>query len=307
MQHYRSLDDVRLQGVWLTIGSFDGVHLGHQKIITDLTAGAHSENVPAVVLTFHPHPAVVLRKRQDPYYLTNPDERAKLLNNLGIDTIITHPFNFDVAKLSALDFISKLNESLSMRYLIVGDDFALGRGREGDIPTLRRLGKQFGYSVEVAAPVKLRDQIVSSSTVRAALRAGDVRYANNLLGRPYQLAGKVIHGDGRGRTLGIPTANLEVWTEQIIPSPGVYACHVVYEGQTLVAVTNIGMRPTFESQQSSPRIEAHLLDFDHELYGKQLDLSFMARLRNEKRFQDVAALVDQIHKDIIIARKLLNS
>jgi len=305
MQHYWSLDDVSLVGVWLTIGSFDGVHLGHQKIISDLTAGAHSENAPAVVLTFHPHPAVVLRDRQDPYYLTSPDERAKLLNNLGVDAVITHPFNIDVAKLSALDFITRLNESLGMRYLLVGNDFALGHGREGDIPTLRRMGKQFGYAVDVAAPVKLRDQVVSSSTVRAALRKGDIGYVNNLLGRPYQLAGKVIHGDGRGRTLGIPTANLEVWKERIIPSPGVYACQVRYMDQILAAVTNIGMRPTFESQQSSLRIETHLLDFDHDLYGKQLELSFMARLRNEERFQDVAALVDQIHKDITFARKIL--
>ena len=305
MQHYYSLDDVLLKDVWLTIGSFDGVHRGHQAIINELTAGAHREGVPAVVLTFHPHPAVVLRKRKGPHYLTTPEERAVLLGDLGVDVVITHPFTPEVAALPAGDFMRVVKSHLGIKHLCVGHDFALGRRREGDIAVLRQLGEELGYTLNVLPPVYLGDDIASSSRIRAALADGNVERARSLLGRPYQLGGDVIHGDGRGSTLGIPTANLAVWPERIVPKTGVYACMADVDGKTWEAVTNIGVRPTFDHRTASTQIETHLLDFSKDLYQQRVELSFVARLRDERRFSGVQALVSQIQLDIQLAREIL--
>jgi riboflavin kinase / FMN adenylyltransferase len=311
MQHYYSLEEVNLQAVnykaaaWLTIGSFDGVHLGHQAIVRRLAAGAHAENAPAVVLTFHPHPAKVLRNRQGPFYLTTPEERADLLGEMGVDMVITHPFNHDVAGLSAREFISRLHNSLGMGHLCIGHDFALGRGREGNFELLQQLGTEFGYTVESFSPVELDEQVISSSRIRSALAEGDVVLAGRLLGRSYQARGAVIHGDGRGRTIGIPTANLELWNERLIPKPGVYACLAQVDGAAWQAVTNIGYRPTFDGQTVEIHVETHLLDFKHDLYGHEVALSFVERLRDEQRFSGVTELVEQIHRDIVRAREIL--
>lgn len=311
MQHYYSLDEVNLQAVdfkapvWLTIGSFDGVHLGHQAIVRQLASGAHAESAPAVVLTFHPHPATVLRNRQGPFYLTTPDERAALLGEMGVDVVITHPFNLDVAGLSAHEFISRLHNRLGMKHLCIGHDFALGRGREGNFAVLQRLGIEFGYTVESLLPVELDGQVVSSSRIRAALAEGDVVLAGRLLGRPYQVRGEVIHGDGRGRTIGIPTANLELWNERLIPKSGVYACFAQIDGNTWQAVTNIGYRPTFDGQTVQIHVETHLLDFKQDLYGREIALSFVERLRDEQRFESIPELVEQIQRDIVKAKSIL--
>lgn len=305
MLHYWSLQDVHLQDVWLTIGSFDGVHKGHQAIIRQLTAGAQAAGVPAVVLTFHPHPAVVLRGLQGPYYLTNPEERAALLTQIGVDVVITHPFNHQVAGLSAYDFVASLHRHLGMRKLCVGHDFALGRGREGDLPTLERFGAEFGYRLMAMEPVRLEGQVVSSSQVRAALQNGDVEKAEHLLGRPYHVSGEVVPGDGRGHKLGIPTANLDVWAGRVLPKAGVYACLAQIDGQTWRAVVNVGLRPTF-GDLPSLRVEAHILGFEADLYGRQVSLSFFAHLRDERRFPNVDALVTQIQHDIDQARRMLD-
>ncbi len=240
MQHYWSLQNLDLRGSWLTIGSFDGVHLGHLTLLTELITGAHAEGLPAVVLTFHPHPAVVLNKRKDFSYLSTPEGKAGLLDRAGVDVVINHPFSLQVAQISARDFIQKLVENLKMRHLCVGHDFALGRGREGDLPALTRLGSELGYAISVVEPVKLDGEVVSSSRVRQALIEGDVELAHRLLGRPYKIIGEVVHGDSRGRLLGFPTANLEVWAERTLPKPGVYACWATIEGKEYPAVTNVG-------------------------------------------------------------------
>jgi riboflavin kinase/FMN adenylyltransferase len=208
MQHYWSIEDVYLQDSWLTIGSFDGVHKGHQQILRDMTAGAHQANSTAVVLTFHPHPAVVLGKRSDPFYLTSPEERASLLAQLGVDILLTCPFNLHVARTSANDFMHELSKHLHMNQLWVGYDFALGKNREGDVPTLKHLGQTLGYEVHAIHPVKLQGEIISSSAIRAALGNGNVAKASELLGRPYQVSGEIVHGDGRGRSIGIPRPTL---------------------------------------------------------------------------------------------------
>lgn len=305
MLHYWSLQSIHLQEVWLTIGAFDGVHRGHQEIIKSLVAGAHRTGIPAVVLTFYPHPSAVLKKRQDSFYLTTPEERAALLGKLGVDVVVTHPFNLQVAALSAHDFMAYLQGHLRMTRLMIGYDFALGRGREGDANRLLELGQELGYTVELFKAFRLGDQVVSSSAVRAALAEGAAETAAGLLGRPYQVSGLVVPGDGRGRTIGIPTANLDVWSQRVIPRPGVYVCEASLNGKSLGAVTNIGVRPTFEPQTANLRVETHLLDFEGDLYGREIQLDFLARLRDERRFPNIEALVDQIHQDIRRGREIL--
>lgn len=307
MHHYWSLEAVHLENAWLTIGSFDGVHRGHQKIIQKMTMGAHNAGAPAVVLAFFPHPGVVLHKRQDLYYLTTPEERAEIMGGLGVDVVITHPFNHEVANMGAREFLLGLKEHLALSHLWVGYDFALGRGREGDVPTLRRLGKELGYQLHVIKPVQDASGYVSSSLIRKKLAEGDIQTVNQLLGRPYQIEGTIIHGDGRGRTLGIPTANLEVWPERALPKAGVYVCKGYIGSESWGALTNVGIRPTFENQPVSPHVEAHLLDFDRDLYNQSICLEFITRLRDEQRFPNVQALVTQIQKDISFGREILKS
>lgn len=311
MLRYTSLNEIRSteafhpKDVWLTIGSFDGVHKGHQAIIHKLTAGAHTVGAPAVVLTFYPHPSVVLGRRNGPYDLTSPDERATLLGQLGVDAVITHPFNLELSNQSAHAFVESLHERLGLRHLCVGHDFALGRGREGDLSMLQKLGQEFDFTLNIMRPIRLAGEVVSSSRIRAALRDGDVRMARMLLGRPYQVSGQVVPGDGRGRTLGIPTANLEIDPNRLLPKSGVYACLADVGGVKRKAVANIGVRPTFENQAPLPRLEAHLLDYHGDLYGKSITIQFIARLRDEQKFSSIQALVDQIQHDIRQARGLL--
>ena len=305
MLHTYSLEEISLQNAWLTIGSYDGVHLGHQSILKQLVSGAHSAGAPAAVLAFYPHPAVVLRNRQGPYYLTSPEERAALLAEMGVDAVITHPFNSQVAGLSAQEFMTRLKTHLGLQRLCVGHDFALGRGREGDLPRLRQLGEELGYSLNIFPEISLDGQAISSSRIRAALAEGDVSLAAGLLGRSYAVSGEIVHGDGRGRTIGIPTANLDFWRERAIPKSGVYACWAEIDGKRRQAVVNIGVRPTFISQAVQPQIEAHLLNYAADLYGKTMQLAFIAHLRDEQRFSSIEALVAQIRQDIERAREIL--
>lgn len=305
MQHFWSLDDVRLQDSWLTIGSFDGVHQGHQSVVHELVTGAHAADAPAVVLTFFPHPSTILRGYDYPFYLTTPEERALLLGKLGVDVVITHPFDEEIAATSAHDFMTRLNDHLGIKHLRVGYDFALGKDRQGDAPTLKKLGEQLGYSLQQIGPIVLGDNVISSSRIRFLLGAGLVDEAATLLGRNYSVAGTVEHGDRRGITLGFPTANLGLWPEQAIPAAGVYVCRAEVRGKCWGAVTNIGVRPTFEFEPVPPRVEAHLLDFDADIYGESLRLEFISRLRGEKRFSGIEALKKQIQFDAQQARQIL--
>ncbi|HVN56125.1 MAG TPA: bifunctional riboflavin kinase/FAD synthetase [Anaerolineaceae bacterium] len=302
MQHLSSLDQIHLDASWVTIGSFDGVHRAHQEIVARLVAGAHAQNLPAVLVTFFPHPSVVLRGNQDAIYLTTPDERAELIGALGIDTIITLKFTRELSTTPAKDFIASLSSRLGMKQLWVGFNFALGRGREGDISTLRLFGDIYGYQLVVTPPVKINEEAISSSLIRAALTKGEIDRANRMLNRCYSVEGPVMHGDGRGRSIGIPTANLDVWPEQVIPAIGVYATWTTVDGQRHPSVTNIGVRPTFENQPQQPRVETLILDFDQDLYGKKVRVEFVEYLRGERKFPSVDALLSQIRQDIERAR-----
>lgn len=305
MLHYYSLDDIHLRNTWLTIGAFDGVHSGHQEIIRHLISGAQKASTSTAVLTFYPHPAIILGKRQGAIYLSTPDERANLLGELGVDVVITQRFDLTTASLSAEKFITWAKASLDFSHLVVGYDFALGRGREGNVAYLEDLGHRLGYTLDVFEPIWSEGEKVSSSQVRLAIQNGEVEKATRLLGRPYSLGGAVIHGDGRGRTIGIPTANVDFWTELVIPKKGVYACLAEVDGYTWKAVTNIGYRPTFYSQAMAPVVETHLLDVDQDLYGKDIKLNFITRLRDEQKFSGVKALVSQIGIDIKNTRDIL--
>lgn len=305
MHHFWSLEDVSLQDTWLTIGTFDGVHRGHQEIVQKLTNGAHQAGSKAVVLTFYPHPAVVLGKRQNAFYLTNPEERATLLGEYGADAVITFPFTPKTSHTSAADFVRLLKKHLGMDHLLVGPDFALGRDREGNITSLRDLGRVYGYSVSTIPPVELNGEVVSSSRVRQALTKGDTELARLLLGRPYFVSGQVVPGDGRGKTIGVPTANLALWMDRALPKSGVYVSQANINGQTFGAVTNIGIRPTFASSNESPQVETHLFNFSDQIYGQEIQVNFINRLREEKRFPNVDELVDQIKRDISQAKEIL--
>ncbi len=305
MHHYWSLEEIRLQDTWLTIGTFDGVHRGHQEIVHKLVTNAHANSAQAVVLTFYPHPAIVLGKRPDPFYLTTPEERAELLGNLGVDVVITLPFTPQLSTTPAFEFVSIIKSHTGMRHLLVGPDFALGRDRGGDIHILSALGEEFNYSLTTISPVVIDDKEVSSSRIRAALNKGDMDQVNLLLGRPYFINGHVVPGDGRGHSIGIPTANLSVWLERALPKSGVYASKAKVNGNIHESVTNVGIRPTFDSQQNHLHIETHLLNFGEQIYGQEIHLEFFSRLRDEQRFPNVKALVNQITQDISNAKQIL--
>jgi riboflavin kinase/FMN adenylyltransferase len=304
--HFRSLDDLTLQNAWLTIGVFDGVHRGHQEIIRQLTAGAHADRAPAVVLTFFPHPAVILGGKNDFKTLTTPEERAALLESLGVDTVITHPFDRALAAQTAEEFMCRVALTLGLRHLLVGFDFALGHGREGNVARLTELGKTLGYEVHTITPVTNGKETISSSRIRQQIVAGEVTAAAVGLGRCYALTGPVIRGDGRGKKINIPTANLDIPAEKVIPANGVYACWAWASGKKYLSVTNLGIRPTFTTEENAPHVETHLLDFDRDLYGQEVKLEFVERLREERKFPSVDALVGQIHRDIARASRILN-
>ncbi len=305
MAHVTSLNDVQLeQASLVTIGVFDGVHLGHQQLIRALVERAKASGRLTVVLTFFPHPDIVLRGLTGRYYLTTPEQRAEALHLLGVDTVITQTFDETFRHTSAQDYVSQLCDRLKMTELWVGQHFALGYEREGDVAFLSRLGESKGYTVHAVELVADADQhVISSTSIRGLLQEGKVEQVAGLLGRPFSIDAEVVRGDQRGRTIGFPTANLAVWDEQVLPAYGVYAGWATIDGARHPAVTNIGVRPTFDSQRMA--VEAHLLDFDGNLYGKVLNLSFDFRLRGEQKFEGITALVAQIKADVEAGRRLL--
>jgi len=308
MQHYHDLEAIKLDKSWVTIGTFDGIHLGHQAVFRRLAVGAHTADMPAVVITFHPHPAIVLGKNTQASYLTSPEERAQLIGHLGVDDVITMNFTRQLAAMTAADFMRMIARQLGIRKLIAGYDFALGRGREGDAPRLKELGKQLGYELELIRPVENGDGMpISSSQIRHLICSGQMQEAARLLGRYYRTDGRVVRGDGRGKQSGFPTANLEVWAERLMPPSGVYATWTWINGARYPSVANLGVRPTFENQPIYPLLEVHIMDWQEDLYGQVLYLDFIKRLRQEFRFPSPEALISQIQKDVQIAREVLDS
>jgi riboflavin kinase/FMN adenylyltransferase len=307
VEHVRDLARLKLNASALTVGSFDGVHRGHRALIAALVDTARADGFPAVVMTFFPHPAVVLRGRRPAFYISTPEEKAELLGDLGVDYVVTQTFSHELAEVTAEGYLERLMRHLSFRDLWIGENFALGHQRQGNLAYLTEAAPRWGFQLRVVPPVTMDGEAVSSTRVREALRAGDVARVARYLGRPFLLPGTVIRGAGRGRSLQIPTANLEVWQERACPGVGVYACLAEVAGAQYAAVTNIGTRPTFDGSDASPVVETHLLDFEGDLYGQALQLAFMARMRDEKRFAGPVELVEQIRADIVQARLILRA
>lgn len=302
--HTQNLENLSIPASWATIGVFDGVHLGHRQLLEPLVRGAQAQHLPAVVVTFDPHPALVLGG-VDLKCLTTPEERAALLFDLGVDVVVTLPFDHALAAQTAEDFMARLSRSLGLKHLLAGYDFALGKGRAGTLPRLREIGLELGYTVETVPAHRRDDAVISSTAIRQDIAEGRVSDAALKLGRLYRVGGPVAHGDGRGRTIGIPTANVETPAGKVIPANGVYACLAWVDGKSHQAVVNIGVRPTFTPGETVSRVEAHLLAYDADIYGKILQLDFAARLRGEQKFSGIDALVAQIRADIEEARKIL--
>jgi len=293
------------QGAWVTIGSFDGVHIGHQQIIKTLTEGAKAERSASVIVTFFPHPAKVLRPFPDPFYLSTPEEKDAILAKLCVNSVLTINFSHQLAKLTAFEFMVILHNQLKFSCLLIGHDFRLGANREGDFIKLREIGEQLGYCVRTIEPLQSTSQVVSSSLIRKLVSEGEITTANVMLGQDYSVSGEIVHGDGRGRHIGIPTANIEPWKEKLVPKIGVYAAFAQVEGHSLKAVVNIGRRPTFYDQPVLQTIEVYLLDFDKDIYGSHLNLNFVKRIRDEVKFNSADELMDQIRKDIKDSREVL--
>lgn len=305
MEHFYDLASAHLaQPSVVTIGVFDGVHWGHQHLIRKLVAEARATSRLAVVVTFFPHPDILLRGLTGRYYLTTPEQRAEYLGELGVDTVITLPFNQEFRQIRAAAFVDMMLEHLKLSSLWVGSDFALGYQREGNVEFLRAQGDAKGFSLQVIDLIVAEtDGAISSTAIRDALLAGDVDNARDWLGRTYTLTGEVVHGDHRGRELGYPTANMHVWEEQVIPANGIYAGWATLGNERFMAATNVGVRPQFDGDDV--RVEAYLLDFDRDIYGQQLTFSFEKYLRPEMKFESLQGLIDQIDADVQTAREFL--
>lgn len=286
----------------ISIGNFDGVHRGHAALIAELRRHADALGGPAVALTFDPHPIELLRPAQAPPRLTTTEDRSRLLLDLGVNHVVILRANQALLALSAAEFLAEvIQKRLQARALVEGNNFGFGRGREGDVTTLARLCEPAGIHLTVVPPVILDGTEVSSSRVRSALTAGNVREAAVLLDRPYRLHGLVGSGQRRGQKLGFPTANLEQ-VQTLIPCDGVYAVHVPHEGTTWPGAANVGTNPTFGEE--ARKVEVHLIGFQGDLYGKWLTVDFVERLRDTRPYKSVAELVEQLKHDIELARRI---
>lgn len=288
----------------VTIGNFDGVHLGHRAILARVRQRAQKLEAQSVAVTFDPHPLKVLRPEASLPLLTTPEQKISLMAASGLDAVVVLPFTREFAGLPAREFVQRyFLERLRVREVVVGHDYCFGRGREGNIDLLKEMGNQHGFTVQVVWAVETDGAVVSSSLIRAMLRLGKVEEAGRLLGRPYGVAGRVVAGKGRGaKLLGIPTANIRPENE-LLPATGIYAVRVRRGEEILPGAANIGTCPTFENGEFS--LEVHLLDFSGDLYGENLGVEFVARLREERRFPSIEALAAQIHADIRAAREAL--
>jgi len=281
----------------VTIGVFDGVHRGHQHLIGVLLERARPEGLATVALTFNPHPRTVLRPGTAITYLTSLEERVELLQGQGVDSVGVVAFTSELAQLSAEDFLSLLVQELEMRLLVVGPDFALGRNRAGTIGVMREIGERLGFRVEVAPLLAEADEKVGSSAIRQALGAGDVERVGRLLGRPFSLRGPIVAGDRRGRALGFPTANIALGLDRALPAYGIFVTRAYVRESSHESCTSIGIRTTFDVEPR-PVVETFILDFDEDIYGREMQIDLLRRLRGEERFASAEALIAQIHKDI---------
>jgi riboflavin kinase/FMN adenylyltransferase len=293
----------------VTIGAYDGVHLGHRALLRDLARRAEAAGLPTVVVTFDRHPASVVRPESAPKQLTGLEQKLELLASCGVDRTLVIPFDAERAQESAEDFVQEvLVDELAARLVVVGEDFHFGHGRRGNVELLRRLGRDAGFEVTGVGLTGAGTEPVSSTRIRGLLSRGDVEEAARLLARPHEVRGPVVHGDGRGGPeLGFPTANLAVPDDIVLPADGVYAGHYVRpDGTAHQAAISVGRRPTFYEPGTAPvLVEAYLLHFDGDLYSERGRVSFAHRLRDEQRFDSIEALVAQMRADVAATERVL--
>jgi len=292
-------------GTAVTIGNFDGVHLGHQKILRNVLERAHAANLTSAVLTFYPHPARVLRPEAAPALIETLDQRLAAIDATGIDAAFVVRFDAELAKLTPEDFVQRfLVDAMRAKTVLIGGNFRFGHKQAGDAQMLGDLGRRLGFEVEIVPPVTADDVVVSSSAIRGALRDGKVDDARRMLGRPFALAGKIQTGTGQGSKLVVPTLNLAT-EQELLPKSGVYATEAVVGEKIYYAATNVGVRPTFDGSRTT--IESHLLDFNDALTSGNLEFRFWARLRDERKFSSPAELREQVLRDINQARQYFHS
>jgi len=296
----------RVDGAAVTIGNFDGLHLGHRRLVERTRALARQLGGPSVVLTFEPHPVRVLAPALAPPRIASPPRKRALIEGAGIDVLVEQPFERPFASLSADAFAALLLDTLKARAIVVGHDFTYGRARGGDVVALRAACEARGARLEVVPPVTVDGLVASSTKVREFVLAGKVEAAAQLLATPFVLSGPVVRGAGRGRTIGVPTANVAV-REELMPALGVYATRVTLpDGTTHVGACNVGLNPTFRTEGASAppvSVEVHLLDWSGDLYDRVIEVAFLARIRAERKFPGVEALVAQIRDDIDAVRR----
>jgi riboflavin kinase/FMN adenylyltransferase len=289
--------------VCLAIGVFDGVHLGHQQIIRRTVADARQHNGIAVVLTFDKHPNTIVAPDRVPPLIYSQRQKLRTIKSLGGDVLLEIHFDKSFSEQTGEAFIRGLARDLgSIHSICVGADFVFGHKRSGNVSLMKKLGEELHFAVHGVAAVSLDGQVVSSTRIREAIRAGDFDSASQMLGRAYSIAGEIIHGDQLGHQLGFPTANLDT-TGLLLPPNGVYVAHASVGGKIFRAVLNIGLRPTVKNPTPVPRVEIHLLDFSGDLYGQELEITFATKLRDEQKFADLVELKAQIARDIVEAKQ----
>ncbi|HMP83174.1 MAG TPA: bifunctional riboflavin kinase/FAD synthetase [Verrucomicrobiota bacterium] len=303
MKIVRSTTELTPGKICLAIGVFDGVHLGHQQIIRQTVADGQQHEAASVVVTFDKHPNVVVAPDRVPPQIYSRRQKLRAIEALGVSALLEIPFDTDFSRQTGEQFIRSLARDFGkIQSICVGTDFVFGHKRSGDVALLRTLGRELQFSLHGIAAVSLDGQPVSSTRIREAIRSGDFDAASQMLGRAYSFAGVVLHGDQLGHQLGFPTANLDT-TGLVLPAGGVYAAHAMASGKAHRAVLNIGHRPTLKSPTPETRVEVHLLDYSGDLYGQELEIAFVGKLRDERKFASLDELKTQIARDIAEARR----
>lgn len=300
----RSLENLEIVPTWATIGNFDGVHLGHQSIIIALVKQARETGMRSALITFSPHPHFVLSNKKEPYLLSTPAEKLKLLTEFDLDLIVDIPFSSEIAQQSGEAFLHHIKFALGVDGLLIGKSQSLGNDRIKLDDMLNPVLERLSMQLKISKVYRIGKTIVSSELIRQSIIKGNLDDASRYLGRAYQISGEIIYGKERGSSFGLPTANLAHDPLKLLPGHGVYACRAWVDGKPYDAVTNVGVRPTFESD-GKPNIESHLFDFDGNIYGKYLTLSFISKIREEIHFENPGLLIDQISKDKKEARRIL--
>ncbi len=298
-----------VEGSAITIGTFDGVHLGHRALIARTLAVASERGMASVIVTWDRHPAATLRPDKMPPMLTTPERKIELLSERGADLLVVLPFDEELSRWSPERFVSDvLVKGLGVKLIVVGKDWRFGRGAKGDVPLLRDLGAELGFEVDGVELEALGDSPVSSSRVRRAIGDGDMELARTLLGRPFDVDGVVVRGDDRGKALGYPTANVALPDELANPPRGVYAGRARVREAWHTAATNIGVNPTFGGDPATtrPRVETYLVDFAEDIYGESIRVELWRRLRDEQKFASAEALIDQMAADVAATRALID-